>query len=444
MKILFITNDYLIDPLGISYLSSYLKAAGHKVDIIKVEKENIIAKLDEYRPNMLCYSLTTGKHKYYLELNKHIKDKRFSLFGGPHCTFFPETAKAPGVDAIVRGEGFDAIVDIANVLDSHHERIGKIVVESIDNVATCASLNPLRPLRDKNSLLFPDRELIYKYAENYNNPIKNIMCSFGCQYSCPYCYTKAYRELYNMNKIEIRSPDNVMAEIEELKQYPLKLLYFQDDNFPIWNKKWLRDFCELYSDYRIPFHIQIRIEILTEEVLIQLKNVGLHSLTFAIESGDEKLREIVLNRRVRNNIILEKVALLHKHKIKFRAENMLGIPHETLESALSTLDFNIKCKPTIAWASLYTPYLSTELGNYCKEHDLIDESRGIKEDFFTSSQLKLESRSRIERLQKLFSLICLLPFIRPFVSLLIRLPFKYNKIYLAIKRMLYKKLYEVN
>lgn len=247
-----------------------------------------------------------------------------------------------------------------------------------------------------------------------------------------------------MNKIEIRSPDNVMAEIEELKQYPLKLLYFQDDNFPIWNKKWLRDFCELYSDYRIPFHIQIRIEILTEEVLIQLKNVGLHSLTFAIESGDEKLREIVLNRRVRNNIILEKVALLHKHKIKFRAENMLGIPHETLESALSTLDFNIKCKPTIAWASLYTPYLSTELGNYCKEHDLIDESRGIKEDFFTSSQLKLESRSRIERLQKLFSLICLLPFIRPFVSLLIRLPFKYNKIYLAIKRMLYKKLYEVN
>jgi len=388
MKLLFIIENYIIDPLGIAYLSSYLKQAGHEVEIAHPDETELFTSAD-----ILCYSVTTDKASYYQKLNLAIKGRKnqLSLFGGPHCTFFPQMASEAGVDVLVRGEGFEAIVDIANTL----EYDDKIAIETIPNVSTAVRENPLRPLLDKSTLLYPDRELIYKYPKNYNNPIKNIISSFGCLYSCPYCYNKKYKELYNTDRAELRSVASVIGEVEELKKYPHKLIFFQDDIFPIWDRTWLNDFTASYPGFP-PFHIQVRIEMLSEEIIMALKSIGLYSVTFAIETGDEHYRRDVLKRNVSNDEIIHKSQLLHQHGIKFRSDNMLGLPG--LKSDFKTIELNQQIQPTYAWASIYQPYPSTDLGDNSAFSDGRGEQVHRPLSFFHSND------TRIDSLQNIFSL----------------------------------------
>jgi len=220
--------------------------------------------------------VTTGKHGHYQQVNAGLRmtlgDDAVSVFGGPHVTFFPEYISGDPMDFGVMGEGFTAIVDVANAIEYG------LNVSYMDNVVTKDTRNPLRPLIDKKNMLLPDRDLIYRFPENYHNPIKNIMCSFGCVYSCPYCYSKRNKELYGINRAEIRSVESVMAEVEDVKRFPLELIFFQDDIFPMYDGGWLDAFCSQYRKYKIPFHIQTRVEFITANRIKRLKEIGLRHL----------------------------------------------------------------------------------------------------------------------------------------------------------------------
>ena len=150
MRAAFIVDDFIIDPLGIGYLSSYLKAAGHEVDLIKTNDPDF-NNIVNYPPDLLCYSVTTGKHRGYFELNRLIRQSVngavHSVFGGPHVTFFPDFSKQQFVDIGIRGEGFDAIVDVANAFEMHR------------SIRTHEIMSPsnMGPFKENTSFMFSDR-----------------------------------------------------------------------------------------------------------------------------------------------------------------------------------------------------------------------------------------------------------------------------------------------
>lgn len=451
--ITFITDRYTIDPLGIAYLSAMLKKAGYKVDL-KLSSEVVKDYSQVAKSSVLAYSVTTGKHQYYAALNRTLKEKYpalISLFGGPHCTFFPDFAGEPGVDYICRGEGFNVIVDFAEAVLTDRA-LNKDRRDKIPNIAYYDAewdrviQNDLRPAVKVSELPFPDRKLIYQFPQNRDNPIKNVMASFGCPMQCSYCYNKQYTQLGY--EIRIRNVESVIEECAKLvRDYPAtELIFFQDDIFPINRPDWIRIFArEYHKRLKTKFHVQFRIEMLKESVLRDLKDAGLHGVTFAIETADEKIRSNLLNRKFDDEKIFAGVKLLRQYGIKFRTENMLGLPGETMSSALRTLDLNIECNPDIAWASLYQPYPGTDLGDYCRTNDLVETTSQYDADFFTHSRLKLKHRREIERLQKLFSLLCVYPKLRPWVWQLCLLPFSYKWIYQRVKRCLYDhRLYKIN
>ena len=100
-----------------------------------------------------------------------------------------------------------------------------------------------------------------------------------------------------------------------------------------------------------------------DDLIKKLKAVGLHGVTFAVESGNEQFRKKVLNRNMSNEQIFEAVKILRENDVRFRIENMMGVLDEKFEDTLETLKLNIKCKPDLAWASLWQPYPGTELGD---------------------------------------------------------------------------------
>ena len=80
MKILFVSHipDQYVkdrDPLGIMCLAATLKQAKHKVRICSPYISEVEKILSEFAPEIIAYSITTGDHIFYAELNKIIKKK---------------------------------------------------------------------------------------------------------------------------------------------------------------------------------------------------------------------------------------------------------------------------------------------------------------------------------------------------------------------------------
>lgn len=414
-KILFIITNCSVEPLGIMYLSAILKNEGHIVDLHRYKsKKDLYSSIRKFNPDEVCLSMTTGQHLAMLEIARAVKDydKNIKIIaGGPHVTYFPDIVKEASIDYIIRGEADHALLILINSISA-----GKSLKGKDKSILTLPS--------DLDFIPFPDRSIAYKYQDYFKNPVKNIMTSRGCPFSCSYCYNSAYRGLYKHQRIvRYRSPENIIEECKQLiEDYPVKMIFFADDEFSTDIER-LKKLKNIYiKEIKLPFHCQVRIDFLDEKRVKTLKEMGCYSLTFAIESGNEEIRKKVLNRNVTNNQIIEGCRLLKKYGIKFRAENMIGLPNETFKNVLETLDLNIVVKPDYAWVSLYQPYPKTSLGDYCIEKGLFDGNLdAIKENFTDETAMKMpkEYKNQLINMQRLFSLIVEFPFMRHFLWILL-------------------------
>jgi radical SAM superfamily enzyme YgiQ (UPF0313 family) len=447
VRVLFITKPYIIEPLGIASLSAVLKQHGHVVDLAETQSgldEKLKKDILYFRPDIISYSVYTGSHRFFIDLNKQIRQwlnslnyKRvLSVFGGPHCTYFHEISEEPYVDIVFRGESDEIITKTISSLELGEEVPEVIIPES----------NPL----DLDSLPFPDRSIIYKNPKNARNPIKNIMTSRGCPFNCAYCYNSVYNKLFKNKPVRYRSIKKVIEEARQLiDQYPeTKYIFFEDDEFAAKADR-VKEFSYLWKrEINIPFHVQLRIDLLTEDRIAMLKEAGCNSVTFAIESGNEEWRVKILNRRISNKVILDGAKMLRDHGILFRTENMVAQPGEEIHHALETLDLNIACRPTIGWASLFQPYPRTALGEKAKELGLFNgDIDDLPQSFFDRTVLNMpeEKSRRFENLQRLFGIACSYPAIRPAVPFLISLPRNrlYDWVYKWFKQKKYNILYNV-
>lgn len=416
MKVLFVLKGVgLTEPLGVMYLSSALKESGHQTFAIQFEKEiNPFKKIAIIKPDIVAYSITTGFHKYYLALNKEIK-QRFpdiiTLFGGPHPTFFPEIIDNPYVDAICIGEGERAIVDFANSLDGGKlpENVPNIWVKE-NGIVFRNSPGPLE--RDIDELPEPDRDIIYnqdRYLAEY--PIKHFINLRGCPYNCTYCFNHAYRELYEESggyPVRYHSVDRVINEVNEVKSgYGAEFVRFLSDVF-ITKKSWLREFSERFpKDTGLPFSCNIRANFIDEETAYLLGKAGCVSVLMGIESADDRMRIEVLGRAMSKETIADAVRLLKKNGIAIYSQNMIGLPGETFKMALDTLKFNSQLKTEFAWASIFTPYPRTKLGEYAVKKGYFNGNYdNVNFSYHTRSCLDFKDkgdRRRIESLHRLFS-----------------------------------------
>ena len=429
MKVLFPVEEFTVEPLGVAYLAASLRKSGHEPELLKINNNGFLKELDTIRPDIVAFSVTTGKHRKFLELARKIKSKYWvmTFFGGAHPTYFPEILNDPAVDVVIRGEA------------------EKAIVESLDDLQTkksCRKLVEFRTLeQDIDRIPFPDREFLYKYPENRNNPIKNVITSRGCRFSCPYCFNSIYRDFYKgQTWVRFRSPENVVKECLELKEnYPLKFIFFQDDEF-LSNPK----LDELLDQYRhkvgIPFHCQIRIELLTKEKAIALKSAGCTGVTFAVECGDEWMRKNVLERNMTNDQITKGAEILRSHRLKFRTENMLGLPGESLYQMLATVGLNFRLRPTVAWASIFQPYPRLPLGEYAKKNGFWDGKNGYGETFFETTVLQTTIKKEIVNLQRLFGVAVRFPLVYKFLKTLIKIP--NNKFYDKLSKWFKQRQYD--
>jgi len=442
MRTAFIMKDNdVAEPLGIMYLSSLLKAEKHDVKLFFATEKNWINQLKDYHPAIVAYSIISGNHNDYLRINNVVKNamKTFSIFGGPHTTFFPEIINQGNIDAVCIGEGEQAMVELASKLERGSD------ISNIRNLWVkgngCVNKNPVRPLlRNLDYTPFPDRELIYgkdKYLRE--SKIKRFISNRGCPFNCTYCFNRAYKEIYKGDKIiRWRSVENLINEIKEVKNnYPLGLVRFIDDIFILPPVSWLEKFARSYrQEIDLPFVCNLQVKMVTEDKIRLLREAGCTAVYMAIEAGNDWMRNKLLERKMTKEQIIESFGLVHKYGINIGAENILGLPGGSFETDMETVRLNITCKVDNAISTVFQPYPKTKLGEYAAEKGYFNGNfDSLGESYFGKSQLKFSSKyekGTIENLQKFFGLAVNHPSFLPFIKALIKLP--PNKVFNLIHR----------
>lgn len=439
MKILFIvqTIDY-IDSIGIMLLSALAKAQGHTTHLGILSRENIIARIQSLKPDVIAYSASTGEHKYYLEANKVIKDQFpeiFTIMGGPHITYYPQSIKETTLDAVCIGEGDEAFTELLSRLGNGGD------ISAVRNIITREGADSgLRTLyQDLDSLPFPDREIFYETTELGQWPLKSFMASRGCPYSCTYCFNHVFRKLYHGKGKIIRrhSVDYVIEEVQRVKnKYRTDCVKFYDDILTYHADDWLEEFSAKYRrKIGLPFHCLTRADLMTEDIARLLKEAGCYSISMSIEAGNPYYRNEILKRNMSDEQIINAFHICRKYGIHTFSNNILGLPYATLEDEVQTIDLNIKAKASFVEFPIFHPYPHTELGDYCIEKGIYNaDYSGLHMSYMNKSPLTCftEKEKNVQRnLSTLGLLIVWLPFLKkPVLKFLIHLP--YNRFFFTL------------
>lgn len=448
MKCLFVYKTAsldITDPMGIMCLVAAVKHRGHEADMFLTNLEpRLFEAIADYQPDVIGFSVTSGAEDYYLELIRRIRAHYphfISLMGGPHPTFFPEVLENDEVDIICRGEGDDALPDLLDRLrdQQDYSDIMNLWVKNKDGIVR----NPMRPLiQDLDRLPYPDRDSFLKYKAYAHSSVKHFLASRGCPYDCAYCFNHKLKRLYleeaNERKYcRLRSPENVVREIEQVKEgYRLNIVYFHDDLF-IMNRKWLAEFSELYAArVGLPMICYVRANLVNEEVVQCLKKANCITIAMGIESGNEELRKNVLRRSMTNETIVRAADLFNQYGISIMTQNMVGLPGETVDNAYETIELNTRVKPAYGWVSIFQPYPRTELYHYCIEKGYLQDTHKQHISYQVESPINRGMTKReFENLHKLFAFCIEFPSFIPLSRKLIRWPknILFNITYRAFK-----------
>ena len=420
------------DYLGIMSISALLKKAGHLCDVFIYSLEkNIKDRVRRFKPDVVGIPITSGELNDSLSVFRELKNefKVFTVAGGIQATICPQIIEQEGIDIVCRGEGEYPMLDLLNNLDNGRgiTNIENLYVKQNGNIFK----NSLRPLiQDLGVLPHPDRQIYHKYGFIRNYPVGNFIFIRGCPYRCSYCHNHLVADIYKGKGSYIRIKDSSMA-IEEIKElvrgHKIKLVRFWDDTFTV-NRIWLKDFLERYQEeIGLPFYCTVDIKRVNEDLIRQLKKSGCFALEFGIESGNEVLREKVLNKHITDAEIIRGADIIRDYRIKIITQNMFCLPGETFEDGLKTIEINQRVKPLFSFATIFQPYPNLELTNYAINNNFLDKEKMevfANRSYFDTSPLKLADAKDLERLQRIFILAVALSLSRPIIKSLIRLPKK--------------------
>ncbi len=417
---------------GPQSIAAVLSSQGHQCQlVIPGLDKRPMESMQKFKPRLVGIGHTTVERSEALMWARAVKERMncMVVLGGVDPTFQPDLARDPAVDALVRGEGEYAMLEIMEQVEHG------VDLSEIEGVAFCRDgeliENPVRPLiQDLDSLPFPRKDLYlenYRYFRKY--PIKFFMASRGCPHHCSYCANPSLKALYPdpQHYVRFKSPGYLIEEIKSvLDKYPARTVAFGDDLFT-YKLSWMQEFLPRYKqEVGLPFYCCARIDSMTEEKAALLADSGCYTCWYGLESANPETREMILNRKMSNQAIRQGARILHDRGVLTQSYNMMNIPGEGLDDGIETLKFNIELKNKFLVASLFQPFPGTEITRKLVSQGKIKEPESLASreslSYFAFSPFRQEDTDKLINLQKLFIYGSWFPRLAPLIKRMCALP----------------------
>lgn len=364
-----------LPPLGLLYLAAAIEK-NHEVRIVDGSTEHVTEKtilqiMKEWQPQVV--GITSHTPTFYRaihickiakELNPEIK----TVIGGPHATACPDdTIRSEYVDVAVVGEGEKILI---NLLAAFQD---KKVLDGVKGIyykkgTSIISNGPEERIINLDSLPLPARHLInlkdYRPSVMHYKklPAFSVMCGRGCPFGCTFCScAKVFKR-----KVTVRSKESVFDEIKYLiTNYGAREIMFWDDTFAI-NKNWVLGLCELLKTLNITWSCWMRVDQVSEDMLKKMSESGCWHISYGVESGNQKVLDTI-----KKGFTLQQVRdafrWTHNTGMEARGTFILGLPSETWDTMMDTINLAIEIKSDYAQFQLLTPFPGTELWDVVNE-----------------------------------------------------------------------------
>lgn len=426
INVLFIyPNTYGMNmlPPAIALFSAILKREGHKVEIFdatyyqtdygidsdgtKMDFLNVVpydmdgrgirlrtsdwrqdlqAQVKRFQPDLIAISSTEDMWELAMHILKEMApykaaNKTPVIAGGVFPTFAPDlTLRWPLVDMVCVGEGEHALVDLCDRISKGDswDDVTNLWVKKPDGSVRKNLMSKPVDINDVPTIdvsIFEDARLYRPMAGRIYRmlPIETVR---GCPYTCRFCNSPSQSALYrgatDSKFLRKKRLDLVHKELRHFKDtLDLEYVYFWADTFLSLSNKELDEFIEMYSDIRLPFWMQTRPETISDDNISRLAKVGLHRISFGIEHGNEEFRARTLDRRWKNDSIIEALKIPHRHGVQFSVNNITGFPDETRELAMDTVELNRAIDADNANIYSFVPFHGTPLRQLCEDRGLL-------------------------------------------------------------------------
>ena len=444
MRIIFI---YLgAENLGIEALSAYLKAHGHQTGLVfhpslfndrrflrfsmlrRWERPPAFwaRKILDGRPDLVAFSAITDTYRWSVDVASEVRKHSGVpiLFGGIHATSVPDLVlQEPSVDYVIRGEGEQALLELADSLGERGpaEGIGNLSYRRNGEIVH----EPLRsPVEDLDSLPFGDRTLFEPYVDFRAN--FSLMTMRGCPYRCSFCCHHVLAKLYGSRgkMLRRRSPEHALEELRRAKdRYDFAHVNFEDSVFTL-NERWLHAFLEGYRKYVArPFKCLSHPDGFTREMAEMLKKAGCGAVQFGVQTLNERTLRNVLHRPGTKSAVIEAFDHCAKAGLHYDVDHILGLPGEGPGDFLEAADLYNEA-PALRKVKAFslTLYPGTDIAAFMLEDGRIGREqmsaleRGLGRSVFEGGSLS--DASRFRPFHTLFRLIGILP--RRWLRFLIR------------------------
>jgi radical SAM superfamily enzyme YgiQ (UPF0313 family) len=295
-------------PLGTLYAATALRSAGISVAVYDTMFAEPVpgfrAALEEHRPKIVViheddFNFVTKMCLMHMrelanELATIARGAGVKVIAhGSDATDHPREYLDDGVDFILNGEVEQSLVDLCSAL--LQSRRLPAVPGLVRYSATDGSLESLSPAPTNPSwatLPRAARDLIdldpYRRAwiEAHGYFSTNVVSSRGCPYHCNWC-----AKPISGNRFQLRAPEEVAAEIRELKtSFGVEHIWFGDDVFAL-DRRWVEAFAHVVESHGdvVPFKIQSRADLMSDATVSALKRAGCVEIWMGVESGSQKI-----------------------------------------------------------------------------------------------------------------------------------------------------------
>lgn len=372
-----------MESLAIGYIASYLRRNSFEAKIIDEEiggfsRAQTIRQLQD--SDLIGFTAIAKTQIFpIIEAVKELRKRGCSAhisIGGHYPSFLHKELLSlrDTFDSVVRFEGEETFSELAKSIEEKKPLFGVkgLAFKQRGKIIE----NQLRPLiSDLDSVPFPARGTLPKVLELGGLPV--ISSSRGCYNNCSYCSISSFYSLPGGKTFRLRSAENVLSELRELKQnFPeISEIWFVDDNFVLPGKKGLErtiKLCRGIKELGMEFQIYLRANHINEKLLRLLKESGLQNIFIGAEAANDFTLQNIFNKNLSVKQTLKAIRLCNKMKISIDPGFIMFHPWSTMEEIGQNIRFLEAAKQFTLYgiASFLTPYSFTPIGKKMLSNEL--------------------------------------------------------------------------
>jgi anaerobic magnesium-protoporphyrin IX monomethyl ester cyclase len=284
------------------------------------------------------------------------------ILGGWHSSLLPgQTLQADFVDVVVRGQGENTLLEIAQRLAARQPLGGLIGSSSKQN--GLVQHNPERPVTPLDDLPEPAFHLVDFDAYERICGVRKLAyaTSVGCPYACNYCTDMVFYK----RRFNALSAERVVAEVTDLvRRYRIEEVAMLDSNFPVDIRRAVA-IAKGFVDSRVRFRWTFQastdfLSRMSDDEVRLMGESGVTHMGFGTESTSAEVLKLMNKRHQRLNEMYETARKAQLGGIHVTFNLIFGYPGETETHRIETLRtmseiarefWNVSFSPNI-----FTPY----------------------------------------------------------------------------------------